>query len=672
MAYQRRRGKLSVRLLWGFLGASLLPLFWVGWQLSEIVRRSLSREILAMQQSLAVGFADTAHKYVSTFKNVLVETASLEDFASMNQARQQQYLNRIMNTHLAILELSIVGAAGGELMRTGRFLKPNPEMRRFEGEEAFTAALQRGLFIGRLERFQGIYPTMTVAVLISDPKTSGKAAGVLMGRVSLNGLTQMLGMEFPAGGRSIAAVVAPDGFLVAHSNPKEVYRPDARLSPELVNIITTQTDERGGGELRLSDGTAFFGTYAYVAEKLLDWAVYVQQPVQYVRETSHKVYAQVLYAILVASLFALVGALVVARQITRPVRVLRDTMDRLRKAGPSPNEELPEDLLEVGHEIGDLAETFQEMHKALNEKTGQLKHANEELEKFSRHLEDRVRAKQRELKAAQDELIKNERLAAIGQMASTIGHEIRQPLSVISNSTYFIKTKLGTGAVLDPKIEKHIKYIEAEIKKANDIINEILAYARTRELKVERVALNGFLEELLGAAPIPPNIQVTRSFDPANPVVDIDPTEMSQAVRNLVGNAVEVMPNGGQLGVRSRLEAPWVVIEVSDTGGGIPPDVLDKIFIAFFTTKARGTGLGLAVVQKAMLRHRGHVRVDSLVGQGTTFRLSIPLPAAGGAGTPNAAAAPAAVSSAVPPLTAPGPARSIPPAVAGGPGAPKP
>ena len=116
-------------------------------------------------------------------------------------------------------------------------------------------------------------------------------------------------------------------------------------------------------------------------------------------------------------------------------------------------------------------------------------------------------------------------------------------------------------------------------------------------------------------------------FDPANPFVEIDKTEMQQAVRNLVGNGIEVMPapKGGKVTIRSTIpEAGWVRVDIADAGSGIPQDVLDKIFAPFFTTKARGTGLGLAVVRKVVDHHKGKVDVESTVGVGTTFKLYIP------------------------------------------------
>jgi signal transduction histidine kinase len=621
MPSNTKRGKLAYKILFWFLLISLVPMGFVGWHLVGISQASLRKETLSMQESLAVGFADTTHKYVTTFKNVLAETSGLEDFASMNAVKQQQYLNRIMQVHLAVLELSVIDPQGVEQMRTGRLLGANPEMRRFDSEEFFDVTMTRGQFIGRLERYQGLYPTVTIAVAVIDPRQQpAKPVGVLMGKVSLNGLSSMLGMEFPATGKSVAAVVAQDGFLVAHSNIKEVFRPDAKMSEEVLKIITTQTAPKGGGEIALNDGTRLLGAYCDIKE--LGWVVYVQQPVESAYATAAEMKAQIFRVFIWVILFTVLLSLAVAGHITQPIRLLKEAADRL---GRGQFEDLPE-VMTTNDEIGDLAQTFLTMSDSLKEKTGELIHAKQELEKFTRFLEKRVDARTRELKAAQDELIKKERLAAIGQMASVVGHEIRNPLAVINNSIYFIKTKLGQGAEPDPKIQKHIKIIESEIQQANGIINEILTYSRTRDLKLERVLLNAWLEEMLSVYPFPPHITLDKTLDPANPPVDIDVVEMQQAVRNLIGNGIEVMPAGGSVKIRTAMTAAdTVCLEVGDTGPGIPPDVLDKIFAPFFTTKARGTGLGLAVVRKAIDRHRGKVDVESIVGKGTTFRLFLPV-----------------------------------------------
>lgn len=623
MASTRNRGKLAYKILFWFLLISLAPMIFVGWHLVGITQQSLRKETLAMQESLAVGFSDTTYKYVTTFRNVLTETAGLEDFVSMNPVKQQQYLNRILQIHFAVLELSVLNDKGVETMRIGRFLGNTPDMRDFRGEEVYSGAMgPRGQFIGRLERFQGLYPTVTISVPIMDQRVQpARAVGVVVARVSLNGLSTMLAMEFPASGKSQAAVMTRDGFLIAHSDPREIYRPDARMPPEVEKVLTSQDNVKGGGEIGIEGGKRLLGAFALIDK--LDWIVYVQQPVEAAYQTAADMKAQIFRVLIWVVLFTVLLSLAVAGHITQPIRILKEAADRL---GKGQFEDLPE-VVTTNDEIGDLAQTFLGMSESLKEKTGELIHAKQELEKFTKFLEKRVDSRTRELKAAQDELIKKERLAAIGQMASVVGHEIRNPLAVINNSIYFIKTKLGTGGEPDVKITKHIKIIESEIQQANGIINEILTYSRQRELQLEKVRINDWLEELLSVYPFPPHIQVDKLFDPANPHVEIDKTEMQQAVRNLVGNGIEVMPapKGGKITIRSTIpEAGWVRVDIADAGSGIPQDVLDKIFAPFFTTKARGTGLGLAVVRKVVDHHKGKVDVESTVGVGTTFKLFIP------------------------------------------------
>ena len=623
MAPSRNRGKLAYKLLFWFLLISLVPMGFVGWHLVNITQQSLRKETLAMQESLAVGFSDTVYKYVTTFRNVLNETAGLDDFVSMNAGKQRQYLNRILLVHFAIMESSVLDANGIEVVRVGRFLGPHPDLRDLRNEEIFTAAMgPRGQFIGRLERFQGLYPAVTLSVPIMDQRVSPpKAVGVVSARVSLNGLSTMLEMEFPSSGKSQAAVMTRDGFLIAHSDRREIYRPDARMPAEIEKVLSTQDNMKGGGELTLGNGKRLLGAFSLIDK--LDWIVYVQQPLEAAYQTASEMKAQIFRVLIWVVLFTALLSLAVAGHITQPIRILKEAADRL---GKGQFEDLPE-VVTTNDEIGELAQTFLAKSESLKEKTGELIHAKQELEKFTKFLEKRVDARTRELKAAQDELIKKERLAAIGQMASVVGHEIRNPLAVINNSIYFIKTKLGSAGEPDAKIAKHIKIIESEIQQANGIINEILTYSRQRELKPEHVLLNVWLEEVLSVYPFPAHVLVSKQFDPKNPAVEIDTTEMQQAVRNLIGNAAEVMPppKGGTVTVRTVIPEPgWVRIDIVDTGSGIAPDVLDKIFAPFFTTKARGTGLGLAVVRKVIDRHKGRVDAESTVGVGTTFRLYLP------------------------------------------------
>jgi signal transduction histidine kinase len=271
------------------------------------------------------------------------------------------------------------------------------------------------------------------------------------------------------------------------------------------------------------------------------------------------------------------------------------------------------------NEIGDLSIRLARMLDTIKIKFDLLSEQQHDLEELNQSLELRVGSRTKELKTALNELIKKERLAAIGQMASIVSHEIKNPLAVISNSVYLIKARLGDN--IEPKVLKNINVIEGEIKQANGIIEEILGYARSREQILSIVDLTLYVKEILSSYPIPNNIKIETSFHAEPLYIKIDTEEMKQAIRNIMGNAFEVMQEGGTFVVKTKLENGKALVSFRDTGPGIPSEIQTKIFTPFFTTKARGTGLGLAVVRKVATRNKAEIILNSIVGKGTKITL---------------------------------------------------
>ena len=615
----KQRGRLFYKLLLIFLIVSLVPLGIVGYYLVNLSQITLNRAISRDQEALAVGFADTVSSYIINFRNVLSDAAHLEDFSSMNTVKQQALVSHIMQLHPAFLEISVVNALGEETVRLGRFVH-DTKMRDFAGDAQYTKVMRAGEFVGGLEKYMGQYPAITMGVQITNP-VSGQPMGAVLAKMSLTALSSLLKTGFPETTHTQAAVIDSNGFLIAHSNSKEIFKPDAKLPDDVLKILLQNDAKTGGGEIILeSTGERVLGAFAEVSE--LGWVVYIQRSVSVAYSASNDMLKRTWRMMLIVTVFVLFLGYAVSLVITQPIQALREAAIKL---GEGDFDYLP-DLSMPNDEIGELAHTFMQMSESLKVKTAEIMTAKEELERLNRSLENRVEARTRELKSAQDELIKKERLAAIGQMSSVVGHEIRNPLAVINNSIYFIKTKANAAGNPDPKVVKHIAIIESEIRQANGIIDEILGYARTREMNPKVMRVNSYLEDLTMSFPIPPHIELVTSFCGENPYVNIDPDEMAQAVRNLMKNGIEVMPERGKLYVRSEMaDAGTVRIDVEDTGCGMPKETAEKIFAPFFTTKARGTGLGLAVVKKVTDRHKGRVEVSSVVGQGTCFRLYLPV-----------------------------------------------
>ncbi len=618
----KKRGRLFYKFLFVFLVVSLVPLGIVGYYLVNLGQATLTKAISRDQEALAVGFSDTVASYVINFRNVLFDAAHLQDFASMDAAKQQSLISHIMQLHAPFLELSVTNAEGAEIVRVCRFGHDN-KLRDLSGEAMFNKVMKTGEFIGGLEKYMASYPAITLGVQIVNPVTS-QGVGVLLAKMSLTGLSSILKTGFPEATHTQAAVIDPNGFLIAHSNLKEIYKPDAKLPDDILKILLQNDAKTGGGEIPLATGERVLGAFAEVSD--LGWVVYIQRSVSEAYKASDEMLNRTWRMMLIVTVFVLFLGYAVSLVITQPIQSLREAAIRL---GEGDFDYLP-DLHMPNDEIGELAHTFMQMSESLKIKTVELMTAKDDQERLNRSLENRVEARTRELRSAQDELIKKERLAAIGQMASVVGHEIRNPLAVINNSIYFIKSKAAAAAAAsaiptEPKIAKHISIIESEIRQANSIIDEILGFARTRELNPKPTHLNSYIEDLMMSFPFPPHIETVRLLAPENPTVNIDTDEMSQALRNLIKNGIEVMPEPGKIFVRTEIAGDMVRIDVEDAGPGIPKETLEKIFAPFFTTKARGTGLGLAVVKKIVDRHKGRVEVVSVLGKGTCFRLFIPL-----------------------------------------------
>jgi signal transduction histidine kinase len=230
----------------------------------------------------------------------------------------------------------------------------------------------------------------------------------------------------------------------------------------------------------------------------------------------------------------------------------------------------------------------------------------------------------------EEQLRQNEKLSALGLLAAEVAHEIRNPLTVMKLLYHSLDLKFPDG---DPRT-KDARIIDAKIEHLNIIVEQILAFARTTEPKLEPVNLNELVDELgllVRHKLANQNVRLVRQLQPDLPVVMGDAPQLEQAFLNLILNAAEAMPGGGTLTIRSRSSRTnphptHVALEFKDTGGGMSKEVQKRAFTAVLsTTKAKGTGLGLAIVGRIIETHHGSVRIKSQLGRGTTICITLPV-----------------------------------------------
>jgi signal transduction histidine kinase len=211
---------------------------------------------------------------------------------------------------------------------------------------------------------------------------------------------------------------------------------------------------------------------------------------------------------------------------------------------------------------------------------------------------------------------RTERLAAIGQVAGGVAHELRNPLNVVKTSVYFL---LNARTPSPAKTAEHLQRIEKHVGVADSVITALSNFARMPLPNLRPFSVAQCLREALEINPLPESVQVTMDCPAALPSALGDPDQLRIVLGNLIRNAREAMPQGGQLFLSGRQTGDRVELSVSDTGVGIPPDALGRIMEPLYSTKARGLGLGLSIARSILEKNNGRLSVSSELGRGTTF-----------------------------------------------------
>lgn len=337
-------------------------------------------------------------------------------------------------------------------------------------------------------------------------------------------------------------------------------------------------------------------------------------------QTSQRMLAYTLIALLDISLLSW---LFVWRLVGQPLKRLKNGTKELADGNLGFQLEV-----DSRDEAGELATSFNRMSL-------QLRAANEEIVAWARTLEDRVDEKTRELKRAHEHVLHVEKMATIGKMAAVVAHEINNPLSGILTYAKLVRKWIERGEAVTAKrvdAEQCLNLIAEESRRCGDLVKNLLTFSRTAPMNVQTTDLDAVVDRsvLLIAHQLELNgIELHTDLSQDLPRIQCDPGQIEQVLLALVMNAIDAMPHGGNLWISTRLGEAGddIAIRVRDDGSGIPSDILPNIFEPFLTTKETGksVGLGLAVSQNIVERHRGRIEVESEPGKGTTFTVTLPV-----------------------------------------------
>jgi signal transduction histidine kinase len=239
-------------------------------------------------------------------------------------------------------------------------------------------------------------------------------------------------------------------------------------------------------------------------------------------------------------------------------------------------------------------------------------------------LETKVQERTKQLLEVQDDLVRKEKLAVLGQVAGSVGHELRNPLGVMSNAVYFLQAVLADA---DDSVKEYLNIIKNEIAGSERIVSDLLDSVRTQPPHPEVVGVAELIGQTLRKYTVPSSVTVKLDIPATLSPLRVDAMQIQQVFRNLISNGVEAMPEGGSLEISAieNKQDGTVTVSVCDSGIGMTPEQLAKLFQPLFTTKARGIGLGLVVVKNLTQANGGRVDVQSEPGRGTMFTVTLPM-----------------------------------------------
>ncbi|HVH14875.1 MAG TPA: ATP-binding protein, partial [Candidatus Angelobacter sp.] len=250
-----------------------------------------------------------------------------------------------------------------------------------------------------------------------------------------------------------------------------------------------------------------------------------------------------------------------------------------------------------------------------------LKQVEAKLRTRSEHLEDLVEERTRMLNDTT-------RLAAIGETAGMVGHDLRNPLQTIINTIHLAKEAMKTSVASPEKelrVESALETIREQADFMNKIVSDLQDYAKQARPTFVEYDMQRLINDTLSSIAVPKTVEVSTSVETGFPKMSVDPSLLRRAFTNIITNAIQAMPDGGKLRIRAWTSQNLAAVSFQDTGIGIPEQVRAKIFSPLFTTREKGVGLGLAVTKRLIESHRGDIKVFSKVGEGTTFTVEIPV-----------------------------------------------
>lgn len=662
-----KRRKISTKLTIAFVAVTLLPLliysslsYWSFFDsIEKVVMNNLSSiadsKIAVIQTYLDEKEHDV--EGIAQMQVVIESLLEMDEAIKSGRAESQRYLSaekklrRLLKNFMNrddYYDVFLISAEGDVLFSHLRENDFGANLLRGplkDSEFAWAFTRSRLSLNVELSNFSYHPPSDAMAAFITAPVMVGKdfigvCAFQLNNDVLLSHVHDYRGLG-NTGDIEVGERVGDEARLVLPARHQSTGADDAEFgygpSDTLPFMTRAVSGRRGVGRGVDYKGEEVLAVWRYLPQ--LRWGIVVKQNVDEALKQVYIVRRSALIIALAAICIAFVLARVIGRTFSRPIVDLtiaaRDMMsegvDIVGDGGKSDELEqlyrafkamfLAQGELQANLEAK-IGERTEELIESLSAKEKNVRELREAQEAMLFMVED-LNRQARELSEAQEAIVRNERLSAIGKLASSVAHELRNPLGVMKNVVYYLNM-LSEEKII-PEIRKNLDILSNEIDGSNKIISDLLDFSRIRVSKLQLANVNDVVADALRRMGVYPGIEIETEIDESLPELHIDADQMRQVFFNLAVNACQAMPDGGRLKVSTETGDGYVKIVFEDTGCGISKTNMDKIFEPLFSNKAKGTGLGLSISRALVEDHDGSIEVESEEGKGAIFVVKLSL-----------------------------------------------
>jgi len=580
--------RLNTRLLFTLTVLAALPLIIVGVFMTSVARESISEYIKIQHQEIAHRARNEVDLFIEGPRTILRLLVETKDITEMNPFAQSLLLNKIKSTYPIFNKIVITDSLGNEITssefeeHTTNYLRDPSFETAIGGERYFSAV--------KFNQLEEPYVVSSIPIRRFD-----EIVGTLIGEIDLTSIWNLVD-AIKIGEQGRAFIISRKGELIAHPDNRKVIQKSQVLDPQI--LLNLEQHFETSHVFNSIEGQEMLGTFAYLES--FDWVVVIEQPVTEAYEVATRMLYQVFIFVGLVIIIAILLAYLLEKRITAPINTLVDGVKRYGEG----------DLdfrihIDKYEEIAVLAEEFNAMAEKLLENQRKLRRV--------------------------------ERLAAMSKFATLVSHEIRNPLNSMNINMQILKREIERPRGDAEKKRKYYDIIISEIQRMDNLINNFLMISRPPRFDFLPNDLHTVLDEVILMHEVnarQQNVNITKRFWEQKILANVDRDQLKQVFHNILINALQAMPRGGKLEVRTQIgkmrsksnrKVNAFHVEFIDTGVGIPSERLKDIFEFYYTSKKTGTGLGLAIARQIVEGHSGTIEVDSTYGQGTRLKVSIPL-----------------------------------------------